>query len=171
MVAFVISVFFGTFFEQRAAAYSFAVTTEVSGFISLMDGVGVYVYMAFSALLSAAFIYFIGRAFVTVSAYRFGISVDRKEAGLYLVIFASAANILCGFFGLLFIAFPYIFINFTMIIRFAVMTVGYLFFIRFYIGEYIPKKYALPYFKGLALIYFVVNIGYFLVNLIVGGVL
>jgi hypothetical protein len=125
--------------------------------------------MAFGALINAAFVFFINRLVVGFSAFRHGFIISRKYADLYLEFFITCANIILGFINIAFAANPYVFIRYIPLIRFSVMTVGYIFFAYYLIKDCVPDKKAKELFKGLAFFYFGINIIHSVISLLSGG--
>ncbi|MDR3263058.1 MAG: hypothetical protein LBT30_01980, partial [Clostridiales bacterium] len=128
---FGLSFFLGDFFLLRADAYTAAVIASSAEFIQTLDTAGVYIYMLVTAYLNAALIFFACRMILNFTTFKYGIKFDKAYASLYLELFATAANLIAALFGILFIKFPFIFINYVVIIRFVIMTVGYVFFAYF----------------------------------------
>ncbi|MDR1939588.1 MAG: hypothetical protein LBQ40_02190 [Clostridiales bacterium] len=169
--AFALSCFFADFFVLRVSAYSLPFDAAAAELLPSFETLGVYAYMAVQALINAVFIYFIFRLILTRQALVFGVVADKKTAGLYLEFFITAANIVAGLFGLLFLAYPYIFINYITIIKFFIVTVGYIFLAYFFTREFVPGKRAKRFFFGLASMYFGINITYTVFAFITGGFL
>ncbi|MDR2090920.1 MAG: hypothetical protein LBP62_04620 [Clostridiales bacterium] len=170
-IVFSASFFFGDFFMLRAEAYTLPLYGEFQEFAGLFSLGGVYVYMAVGALINAAFVFFASRLLIGFSAFRYGFSVARRTADLYLEFFITLANIVLGFVNIAFAANPYLFIRYIALIRFAVLTVGYIFFAYYFIKDRVPDKNAKELFKGLAALYFGVNIVHSAITLLSGGLI
>jgi hypothetical protein len=170
-IVFFASFFFGDFFMLRADAYTLPFFSEFQEYSDLLSFDGVYVYTAFGALVNAAFVFFVNRLIIGFSAFRYGFVIARKSADLYLEFFIIIANIILGFINIAFVANPYIFIRYIALIRFFVLTVGYIFFAYYLIKDCVPGKRAKELFKGLAVLYFGANIIYGGISLLSGGLI
>jgi hypothetical protein len=153
----------------RTGAYALVLDGSAGGLVGSFDGLNVYFYMAVQSLFSGGFLNFYSGWVFSRAGLSCGLKIDKKSAVLYLDFFIISANIIAGLVGLLFIAYPYIFINYTIIITFFIRTVGYTFLAYFFTRRYISKRSAPRFFSVLAVMYFGLNIGVNIIFYIMTG--
>ncbi|MDR1906240.1 MAG: hypothetical protein LBQ27_04915 [Clostridiales bacterium] len=166
---FAVTFFLGDFFMLRLSAYSLPFMSNITEFMEAYNSVGVYAYMAIDATVSAALTYFICRMVVGYNAVRYAVQIDKKDVGVYLMVFLTVANLVSAIFCVLFIRYPYIFSAYAEIIRYIVLSVGLVFFAYCLINDFVPKKIAKSFFLSLTYFYIGATIIYTLITSLAGG--